>query len=255
MSPAATGARRLAVPPHQWKWAGAIVVVFLVGVLLPHSWAPDSGSHSPPAAAKSLPAALTSPPDVAKKVGLQVYGSDPSLAFDAPTDHFNRDNAATLGRSTLGAWTSVLGQWHIINGEAVAVAPVRGVRLATITGPGSGLVAQVRLAVVGDQAGLAFGVTNQRNYWALVVTSDSTVELLSVSRGQLAKPIALRHVALHADMTLAVRIFGATASLLVDGRIVGTHEVGPVGHGVGLYWAGSALGPIACFDDFVLQKI
>lgn len=154
-------------------------------------------------------------------------------------------------------WRVVDGSWQVANQQASFSAKTAKTELAVVD-PGTPVeAAQVRLAAVGDGAGLVFGYRDPSDYW--VVTAAPAYATWSVVKVVHGVPEGAGNLGLtstDAGSILAVVIRNGTADIGVSGKVerVVTDPTlrGATGVGIAVGPAGAGK---AVFEDFQVVPV
>jgi hypothetical protein len=241
---------------------GAVILlaVLVVAIATTVREGDDESAPSSPgrtsSSSRGTPAQSSAPPKVAP-VG---PGTDPALAQGA--DGGSDFEVAVLGGlgdapDPSGAtWQTVSGAWEASAGQArllsVDTPDVAGLALFD---PGlDAFRAQMRMQYVQGQ-GLAFWVTDARNYWMVTASPRFTTFVISEVRDGRAEVVADSGLTEVDDgaATVGVHVTGRSVEALVNGAVVMTYELDtdPPGRAIGMGGVPGAAG--GSFDDFVYK--
>jgi len=217
--------------------ASVLVVIGVTGFVVGHRLAP-----SPPVLGGPDPGATTS--------GIGHGSVDVSGGLDA----FDRpDRADDLGRLAGGTrWRAVTGVWGVQDEQAHVTAPVEGRNMAIVgLGQGDGAV-QVKVARMGQGAGVVFRYRDPTNYWYVAAAPGyASWAAVKVVDGHEQGMGTTGTSPVGDGTTVAVRFGGDTIDIALDGVVRTTINDGTLADaaGVGMAVSGPAAADVR-FDDF-----
>jgi len=119
-----------------------------------------------------------------------------------------------------GAWQVVGGGWHVAAEQGLFTSPASGPQLAVLASTPVA-AAQVRLAAVGDGAGLVFGYRGPQDFWTVTAApSYGTWAVVKVAGGRPVGEGNLGLASTARNSILAVVVRGDTADVGLDGKVL-----------------------------------
>ncbi len=119
----------------------------------------------------------------------------------------------------LPPWQVVGGSWQEDDGQGFFTLPASGFQVAVL-GSVPAAAAQVRLATVGDGAGLVFGYRGPRDFWMVTAApSYGTWAVVKMAGGRSVGEGNLGLASTARGSILAVVVNGDTADIGLDGKV------------------------------------